>query len=96
MTKPFFSSTPAKPSDDEARPYVSREDILSLLGTADAAVVRAAEAAACVGRGEEYLDLHHLDRGVRRASGRVVQIGNVVPKSAVGEHLWGQILACTP
>ncbi|MDH5670611.1 MAG: hypothetical protein OEZ06_00580 [Myxococcales bacterium] len=96
MSKALVNTTPAAPGRNGPSPYVSRDEILSQLSFADAAVVRAAEAAASVGMGEEYLDLHHLDRGVRQANGTAAQLGNVLPRRAVGEQLWTRILAQTP
>jgi len=53
--------------------------------------VSAAEAGASVASGEAYLDLHHLNRGVLTAKGHA-PIHNVLPKQAVSEQLWLQIM----
>jgi hypothetical protein len=96
MTKP-----PTKPAragtDSHLRlAYVSREHLLTLLGPKDAAVVTEAEARASVSIGEDYLDLHHLEHGVRKANGYAGKLTNVLSKRAVSEELWLRVLSHTP
>jgi len=83
------------PHNASARPR-TRDAVIALLGPDDAVRVQAAEAKANVGAGENYLDLHHLDHGVRCPAADATAITNVVPKSAVSDRLWQFLLAQTP
>ena len=74
--------------------YVSRDTILKLLSDAEIAKVSTAEAASGLSKGDEYLDLEHLDQGVRRSdSDTKVTMGHVVPRSAVSAASWARILS---
>ena len=74
--------------------HVARESILKLLSSEEIARVSTAEAASQLSQGEEYLDLEHLDQGVKRAQGTTkVSMGQVLPRSAVGAETWIRILA---
>ena len=74
--------------------YVTRETVLQLLSNEEIAKVATAETAAELFEGDEYLDLEHLDQGVRRADPATkVTMGHVVPRSAVSAENWSKILA---
>jgi hypothetical protein len=78
---------------EHRREYVSREGIMKLLSDDEVARVSTAETGARLDEGEEYLDLEHLDQGVRRAKlGTTMPMGRALPKSAVRESTWVQIL----
>ena len=70
-----------------------RESVLELLSDEEVARVSTAETAARLLDGDEYLDLEHLARGVRRAPGAVPPMGSVLPRKAVHETTWSKILA---
>ena len=53
--------------NDERTAYVTRDTILKLLSDDEVAKVSTAETASRLADGDEYLDLEHLDKGVRRA-----------------------------
>ena len=44
-------------------------------------------------KGDEYLDLEHLDEGVRKADSLIVDMGRVLPRKAIHEITWSKILA---
>ena len=73
--------------------YVTRDSILKLLSDDEVAVVSNAETAARITDGDEYVDLEHLDQGVRRAQKATVHAGSVLPRKAVQEATWSKILA---
>ena len=73
--------------------YVTRDAILKLLSNDEIAKVSMAEAASGLAKGDEYLDLEHLDRGVLRAEPSIkVAMGHVVPRGAVSAESWSKIL----
>jgi hypothetical protein len=77
---------------DERTAYLTRDGILKLLSDDEVARVSTAEVAARLSDGDEYLDLGHLDLGVRRALGTNAPMGRVLPRKAVHEKTWGKIL----
>jgi hypothetical protein len=54
--------------------------------------VSTAETAAKLAEGEEYIDLEALDRGVRVADGASSPMGRVLPRKAVSESTWTDIV----
>ena len=78
---------------DKRTDYVSREAILKLLSDDEVARVSTAETAVRLADGEEYLDLEHLEQGVRRALGITVPMGRVLPRRALHDDTWAKILA---
>jgi hypothetical protein len=73
--------------------YVTRDSVLKLLSDDEVARVSTAETAARLADGDEYLDLEHLDYGVRRADGsNATPMGRVVPRTAVHASTWSKIL----
>ena len=73
--------------------YLTRDGVLKLLSDDEAARVSNAESAEGLAEGDEYLDLEHLDEGVRKADGLIVIMGRVLPRKAVYEITWSKILA---
>jgi len=73
--------------------YLTRDGVLKLLSDDEAASVSNAESAEKLSEGDEYLDLEHLDEGVRKADGLIVDMGRVLPRKAVHEITWSKILA---
>lgn len=65
-----------------------RERILKLLTATEAASVTRAETSERLAFGDEYLDLNHLDRGVRRAGRMIAPMGRVLARKAVPESTW--------
>ena len=80
---------------DHARAdLVGRDAILKFLTDEETARVSTAETAASIRDGVEYLDLQHIDQGILTAKrGTSVEMGNVVPRSAVSAATWAKILA---
>jgi hypothetical protein len=78
---------------DKRSEYVSRDSILGLLSDAEVARVSTAETASSLAKGDEYLDLTNLDRGVQRANGAATVMGTVLPRRAVDLATWGKILS---
>ena len=73
--------------------YVTRDTILRLLSDEEIARVSTAETAAQLKDGDEYVDLRTPDEGVRRARGKATApMGYVLPRKAVREHTWEQII----
>jgi len=72
--------------------YLTRDGVLRLLSDDEAASVSNAESAEHLAEGDEYLDLAHLDLGVRQADGLSADLGRVLPKKAVHEQTWSNIL----
>ncbi len=81
---------------DHRKTYVTRETILKLLSDDEIARVSTAETAPSLAVGDEYVDLEHLDDGVRRASGTVAPMARLLPKKAVQEATWAKILQQLP
>jgi hypothetical protein len=71
---------------------VARDAILSLLSDDEVAGVSTAETAPRLSDGDEYLDLGQLDQGVRTASGNTMPMGRVLPRKAVQDRTWREIL----
>lgn len=79
----------------------TRESILKLLTDAEVERVCTAETQDQLATGEEFLDLKHLERGVRRARPpagvlSTVSMARVLPRSALDEPTWTKILARLP
>ncbi len=78
-------------ANDKHLAYVTRESVLSLLTDEENASVSSAESTR-LSEGEEYLDLQHLDSGVRRALATTTVTGNALPRRAVHADTWRKIL----
>ena len=77
---------------DKRTDYVSRDSILKLLSDDEVASVSTAETAAKLADGDEYVDLTQLAQGVQRAHGTGTPMGRVLPRKAVHEKTWSDIL----
>ncbi len=85
-----------KEKNEKENEYKTRDAILKLLSDDEIARVSTAETAKHLSVGDEYLDLEHLDLGVRRAMVMTVPMGQVLSKKAVKEETWKAILAKLP
>ena len=78
---------------DKRTEYITRDTILRLLSDDDIARVSTAETAASLAEGDEYVDLEAPDRGVQRVLGSaVIPMGRVLPRKAVREKAWREIV----
>lgn len=80
---------------------VTRESILKLLSDEEVARVCTAETQDQLATGEEFLDLKHLERGVRRSRPPAgvlssVSMARVLPRKALDEATWTKIVAGLP
>ena len=75
--------------------YVSRDHIMNLLSDAEVATVSTAEAAPALAVGDEYLDLEHLEQGVRQATPAAgpTTMRGVLPRKAVHPDTWLKIMS---
>jgi hypothetical protein len=70
----------------------TRAGILKRLSADEAASVHLAESAARLVDGEEYIDLKHLEKGVRRAHGSTTPRDRVLARRAVHSDTWSKIV----
>jgi len=68
------------------------EAVIALLSEEEIANVNTGEAAVRLAETDEYLDLEQLDRGVRRGPVPPTPIYRVLPRNAVREATWANIL----
>lgn len=80
-------------SDNSRDRDVNRNAILRMLWSDDIAVVARSAIPARLQRGDEFVDLQLLERGVQRALGVTAPTGGVLPRKAVQESTWLQIVA---
>lgn len=73
--------------------HVTRDELLKRLSEDEVASVRIAETTAWLAKGDEYLDLAHLDKGVRRSPGKTTKTWRVLPKIALHHKTWNKIMA---
>lgn len=74
--------------------YITRDRILKLLSENELAAVSSLETAKRLASGDEYLDLAHLDQGVRRATGTAKpRATTLLAKKSVSDATWTKILA---
>ncbi len=78
---------------DKRTEYITRDSVLRLLSDAEVAKVSTAETATDLADDDEYLDLEHLDQGVRRARKGTSPMGRLLTRKAVSEGTWSQIVA---
>ncbi|MCE9576249.1 MAG: hypothetical protein K8W52_24075 [Deltaproteobacteria bacterium] len=69
----------------------SADAILALLTQAERGWLTAA-ARAPLAEGDDFLDLDHLERGVRQAPSGDLAFTRVLPRSAVHRNTWAKIL----
>lgn len=82
--------------NDQQAAYVTRASILKCLSDDEVAKVSTAEAGPPLAAGDEYVDLEHLDNGVRRAGTALASTGHLLPRKAVREATWAKILTQLP
>ena len=70
----------------------TREFIVGFLSDHELASASTGGAAASLSYGDEFVDLDELERGVQRALGAATPTGSVLPRSAVSENTWANIL----
>jgi len=73
--------------------YLTREEVLGMLTEHEISRVSNVEDGVSLPHGEEYLDLLRLDQGVQKANGILVPMASVLPKNAVSNATWHNILA---
>ncbi|MCE9576248.1 MAG: hypothetical protein K8W52_24070 [Deltaproteobacteria bacterium] len=78
--------------NDKRTAYVERDTILALLSETELAQVSAAESGAALADGVEFIDLEHLDRGVRLAPRGDTPLAHILARTSVGSETWGQIV----
>jgi hypothetical protein len=71
---------------------LTREHVIELLSDGEVANVSTAETKTHLRRGDEYLDLEHLEQGVQRADGAVSGLDHVLSRKAIHEDTWRRIL----
>jgi hypothetical protein len=72
--------------------HVMRDAILDLLSNEEVADVATDVSAQSLRAGDEYLDLEHVELGVRRASGLAIPAGYVLSRTAVSDLTWRRIV----
>lgn len=79
---------------DNRAPYLVRDQVLKLLSDHEIASVSTAETKPDLAQGDAYLDLEHLDLGVRHAgTGAATPMGSVLTEKAVRAETWTSIQA---
>lgn len=76
--------------------YSIRDRVLKLLWADDIARVGPAMIPARLERGDEFVDLQLLERGVQQAIGVTAPTGGVLARKAVQPNTWTQILEQLP
>jgi len=76
--------------------YIARDGILKLLSDDEIASVSVAQTAVKLSSGDEYIDLKHLDQGVRCAATAATAMGHVLPRKSVRADTWTKILTRLP
>jgi hypothetical protein len=66
--------------------------LIALLSEEEFAKVNTPQAAASVSDGDEYLDLEQLERGVQRGPVAPRPICRLLPRNAVCENTWAEII----
>lgn len=79
-------------SDASKATFLARAAILQLLSSGEATNISGTEAKTDLRRGDEYLDLDHLQQGIQRADGTKTSVRNLLPRRAVHEDTWRRIL----
>jgi hypothetical protein len=80
--------------NDERDEFFTRESIQRLLSDREVSSVSTAESVLHLVDGEEFIDLEHLERGVRRADTSMTPtpMGRVLTRKAVSADTWTEIL----
>jgi hypothetical protein len=72
---------------------VSRDTILKMLSDDETGRVSTAETAVNLPKGDDYIDLEQLERGVQKATGKAPVMGHVLSRRAVHKDTWSKIVA---
>ena len=72
--------------------HVTRDAILELLSNEEVADVATDTSARSLRAGDEYLDLEHVELGIRQASGLATPEGYVLTRTAVSDLTWRRIV----
>jgi len=72
--------------------YITRDTIMKLLSDDEIARVATAETAAQLNVGDEYVDLTAPDGGVKKATVKSAPMGTVLPRKAVLDKTWKDIV----
>jgi hypothetical protein len=72
---------------------ISRDAILNMLSKDETGSVSTAETALKLPKGDEYIDLARLDRGVQKAGGTKVVMGHILSRKSVHKDTWAKIVA---
>lgn len=80
------------PSGVEPGEPLQARELLQLLSDGERASVEAANTDVQLRRGQEYLDLEELQRGVQRADGTPTNAGALLPRTAIHEDTWRRVL----
>lgn len=78
--------------NEQRRHYLTRAGMMRFLTDEEIARVSATAAPDQLSEGDEYVDLKHLDRGVRRAEGATPPMARVLPRKSVQESTWAKIV----
>ena len=79
-------------SNDSHQDHTSREKILMLLSDDEVASVSTAETTTHPVEGEEYIDLEHLDQGVRSSVGTPGTMSHLLLRRSVHADTWKKVL----
>jgi hypothetical protein len=79
-------------NDHKRADYIIRDRVLNLLSDSEIASVSTAESARDLREGEEYVDLEQIEHGVQRALKTRAPMGRLLPRKAVREDTWVEIL----
>jgi hypothetical protein len=71
----------------------TRNTILKMLSNDEVGNVSTAETAVNLPKGDEYIDMEQLDRGVQKAGGTAPVMGHVLSRKSVHVATWTKILA---
>jgi hypothetical protein len=79
-------------SSAEDGDFLNGAKLLELLSEGEMATYEAADSKTHLRRGDEYLDLEHLQLGVQRADGTATSMGALLPRKAIHEDTWRRLL----
>lgn len=80
-------------NDTERSGYLNRAAVMQLLSDVEVAQVSNAEDLTQLVPGEEYVDLEHLERGVRRVPAPWSRADALLLRRAVSDRTWRKICA---
>jgi hypothetical protein len=82
--------------DNDRVTHITPETIQELLSEDDGAGRHAPGGVSLLVRGDEYLNLDHLERGVRRCARKSSLLPHVLPRKDVQEATWNKIVLHLP